>query len=148
MALLTSLGAERLALLQQIHLAKVIIESLKIPPESIQISPRRKGLLGKPPRPMSVHKWWGGLFLLCLLCLQERFPWGLLCTPASPSSPGFWGLAISLLLSGNCMPEMWPMWAHFRLCISQGFGEVQMYFVSGSTLKTKGGLLEENLVYT
>lgn len=56
-ALVTSLGADRLALLQQIHLARVIIESLKIPPESIQISPRRKGLLGKPPRPMSVHKW-------------------------------------------------------------------------------------------
>uniref|UniRef100_A0A8C3U2N8 C2 domain containing 3 centriole elongation regulator n=1 Tax=Catharus ustulatus TaxID=91951 RepID=A0A8C3U2N8_CATUS len=56
MALLTPLGADRLALLQQIHLARVIIESLKIPPESIQISPRRKGLQGKPPRPMSVHK--------------------------------------------------------------------------------------------
>ncbi|NWY94916.1 C2CD3 protein, partial [Loxia curvirostra] len=66
MALLTSLGADRLALLQQIHLARVTIESLKIPPESIQISPRRKGLLGKPPRPMSVHK--------CTFFVEYHFP--------------------------------------------------------------------------
>ncbi|KAL2305581.1 hypothetical protein Nmel_003462 [Mimus melanotis] len=66
MALLTPLGAERLALLQQIHLARVTIESLKIPPESIQISPRRKGLLGKPPRPMSVHK--------CTFFVEYHFP--------------------------------------------------------------------------
>ncbi|TRZ16629.1 hypothetical protein HGM15179_010488 [Zosterops borbonicus] len=66
MALLTSLGADRLALLQQIHLAKVIIESLKISPEGIQISPRRKGLLGKPPRPMSVHK--------CTFFVEYHFP--------------------------------------------------------------------------
>ncbi|XP_053791648.1 C2 domain-containing protein 3 isoform X1 [Vidua chalybeata] len=65
-ALLTSLGADRLALLQQIHLARVTIESLKIPPESIQISPRRKGLLGKPPRPMSVHK--------CTFFVEYHFP--------------------------------------------------------------------------
>ncbi|XP_066063159.1 C2 domain-containing protein 3 isoform X2 [Chamaea fasciata] len=66
MALLKSLGADRLALLQQIHLARVIIESLKIPPESIQVSPRRKGLLGKPPRPMSVHK--------CTFFVEYHFP--------------------------------------------------------------------------
>ncbi|NXC99885.1 C2CD3 protein, partial [Certhia familiaris] len=66
MALLTSLGADRLALLQQIHLARVIIESLKIPPESIQTSPRRKGFLGKPPRPMSVHK--------CTFFVEYHFP--------------------------------------------------------------------------
>lgn len=46
-------------------------------------------------------------FLVCLLCLQGRFPWGILCTSASPSSPGSWGLAISLLLSGNCIAEIW-----------------------------------------
>ncbi|KAM4789725.1 C2 domain-containing protein 3 isoform 1-T1 [Cyanocitta cristata] len=68
-ALVTSLGADRLALLQQIHLARVIIESLKIPPESIQISPRRKGLLGKPPRPMSVHK--------CTFFVEYHFPVGV-----------------------------------------------------------------------
>ncbi|NXX36922.1 C2CD3 protein, partial [Nicator chloris] len=66
MALLTSLGTGRLALLQQIHLARVIIESLKIPPENIQVSPRRKGLLGKPPRPMSVHK--------CTFFVEYHFP--------------------------------------------------------------------------
>ncbi|KAF4804949.1 C2 domain-containing protein 3 [Turdus rufiventris] len=66
MALLTALAADRLALLQQIHLARVIIESLKIPPESIQISPRRKGLQGKPPRPMSVHK--------CTFFVEYHFP--------------------------------------------------------------------------
>ncbi|NXD27698.1 C2CD3 protein, partial [Spelaeornis formosus] len=66
MALLTSLGVDRLALLQQVHLARVIIESLKIPPESIQISPRRKGLLEKPPRPMSVHK--------CTFFVEYHFP--------------------------------------------------------------------------
>uniref|UniRef100_A0A8C9UFR2 C2 domain containing 3 centriole elongation regulator n=1 Tax=Serinus canaria TaxID=9135 RepID=A0A8C9UFR2_SERCA len=66
MSLLTSLGADRLALLQQIHQARVTIESLKIPPESIQISPRRRGLLGKPPRPMSVHK--------CTFFVEYHFP--------------------------------------------------------------------------
>ncbi|CAN8194628.1 unnamed protein product [Coccothraustes coccothraustes] len=66
MSLLTSLGADRLALLQQIHLARVTIESLRIPPESIQTSPRRKGLLGKPPRPMSVHK--------CTFFVEYHFP--------------------------------------------------------------------------
>ncbi|NXH46119.1 C2CD3 protein, partial [Dicaeum eximium] len=66
MGLLTSLGADRLALLQQIHQARVIIESLKISPESIQMSPRRKGLQGKPPRPMSVHK--------CTFFVEYHFP--------------------------------------------------------------------------
>ncbi|NWI81603.1 C2CD3 protein, partial [Dryoscopus gambensis] len=68
-ALVTCLGADRLALLQKIHLARVTIESLKIPPESIQISPRRKGLLGKPPRPMSVHK--------CTFFVEYHFPVGV-----------------------------------------------------------------------
>ncbi|XP_064267291.1 C2 domain-containing protein 3 isoform X2 [Passer domesticus] len=66
MSLLTSLGVDRLALLQRVHLARITIESLKIPPESIQISPRRKGLLGKPPRPMSVHK--------CTFFVEYHFP--------------------------------------------------------------------------
>ncbi|NXB73353.1 C2CD3 protein, partial [Donacobius atricapilla] len=66
MALLTSLGADRLALLQQIHLARVSIESLKIPPESIQMSPRRKGFLGRPPRPVSVQK--------CTFFVEYHFP--------------------------------------------------------------------------
>lgn len=52
-----SLSIDKLALLGRIHLARVIIESLRIPPESTQITPRKKGLMGKPPRPASVNKW-------------------------------------------------------------------------------------------
>ncbi|NWX12027.1 C2CD3 protein, partial [Aegotheles bennettii] len=64
----TSLSAERLALLGRIHLARVIIESLKIPPESIQITPRKKGLTGKPPRPAGVNK--------CTFFVEYHFPVG------------------------------------------------------------------------
>ncbi|KAM9263364.1 C2 domain-containing protein 3 [Cariama cristata] len=64
----TSLSADRLALLEQIHLARVVIESLKIPPESIQITPRKKGLMGKPPRPASVNK--------CTYFVEYHFPVG------------------------------------------------------------------------
>ncbi|NWS66786.1 C2CD3 protein, partial [Crotophaga sulcirostris] len=64
----TSLSADRLALLGQIHLARVIIESLKIPPEIIQITPRKKGLMGKPPRPLSVNK--------CTFFVECHFPVG------------------------------------------------------------------------
>ncbi|XP_075347470.1 C2 domain-containing protein 3 isoform X1 [Mycteria americana] len=64
----TSLSADRLALLGQIHLARVIIESLKIPPESIQITPRKKGLMGRPPRPASVNK--------CTFFVEYHFPVG------------------------------------------------------------------------
>ncbi|XP_051464602.1 C2 domain-containing protein 3 isoform X2 [Apus apus] len=64
----TSLGADRLALLGQIHLARVIIESLKIPPESIQITPRKKGLTGKPPKPAPVNK--------CTFFVEYHFPVG------------------------------------------------------------------------
>ncbi|KAM4682327.1 C2 domain-containing protein 3 isoform 3-T3 [Amazona ochrocephala] len=65
---ITSLGADRLALLERIHLARVIIESLKIPPESIQVTPRKKGVMGKPPRPASVNK--------CTFFVEYRFPVG------------------------------------------------------------------------
>uniref|UniRef100_A0A8C4UY56 C2 domain containing 3 centriole elongation regulator n=1 Tax=Falco tinnunculus TaxID=100819 RepID=A0A8C4UY56_FALTI len=64
----TSLSADRLALLERIHLARVIIESLKIPPETIQITPRKKGLMGKPPRPASVNK--------CTFFVEYHFPVG------------------------------------------------------------------------
>ncbi|XP_072707068.1 C2 domain-containing protein 3 isoform X4 [Ciconia boyciana] len=64
----TSLSADRLALLGRIHLARVIIESLKIPPESIQITPRKKGLKGRPPRPASVNK--------CTFFVEYHFPVG------------------------------------------------------------------------
>ncbi|XP_067998024.1 C2 domain-containing protein 3 [Melanerpes formicivorus] len=63
-----SLGAERLAVLEQIHLARVIIESLKIPPEGIQRSPRKKGLMGKPPRPATCTK--------CTFFVEFHFPVG------------------------------------------------------------------------
>ncbi|NWT44687.1 C2CD3 protein, partial [Chroicocephalus maculipennis] len=64
----TSLSADRLALLGRIHLASVVIESLKIPPESIQITPRKKGLMGKPPRPAPVSK--------CTFFVEYHFPVG------------------------------------------------------------------------
>ncbi|NWR54380.1 C2CD3 protein, partial [Bucorvus abyssinicus] len=62
------LSTERLALLERTHLARVIIDSLKIPPESIQITPRKKGLMGKPPRPTSVNK--------CTFFVEYHFPVG------------------------------------------------------------------------
>ncbi|NXT55875.1 C2CD3 protein, partial [Pluvianellus socialis] len=64
----TSLSADRLALLRQIHVARVIVESLKIPPESIQITPRKKVLMGKPPRPAPVNK--------CTFFVEYHFPVG------------------------------------------------------------------------
>ncbi|NXL02214.1 C2CD3 protein, partial [Mesembrinibis cayennensis] len=64
----TSLSADRLTLLGRIHLARVIIESLKIPPESIQITPGKKGFMGKPPRPASVNK--------CTFFVEYHFPVG------------------------------------------------------------------------
>ncbi|NWX47372.1 C2CD3 protein, partial [Steatornis caripensis] len=63
-----SLSADRLALLGRIHLARVVIESLKIPPESSQFTPRKKGLMGKPPRPASVNK--------CTFFVEYHFPVG------------------------------------------------------------------------
>ncbi|NXC49030.1 C2CD3 protein, partial [Penelope pileata] len=64
----TSLSVDRLALLGRIHLARVVIESLRIPPESTQMTPRKKGLMGKPPRPASVKK--------CTFFVESHFPVG------------------------------------------------------------------------
>ncbi|XP_042648689.1 C2 domain-containing protein 3 isoform X3 [Tyto alba] len=64
----TSLSVNRLALLERIHLARVIIESLKILPETIQITPRKKGLIGKPPRLVSENK--------CTFFVEYHFPVG------------------------------------------------------------------------
>uniref|UniRef100_A0A663LJL1 C2 domain containing 3 centriole elongation regulator n=1 Tax=Athene cunicularia TaxID=194338 RepID=A0A663LJL1_ATHCN len=64
----TSLSVDRLALLERIHLARVVIESLKIPPESIQITPRKKSLMGKPPRLASANK--------CTFFVEYHFPVG------------------------------------------------------------------------
>ncbi|NXD87629.1 C2CD3 protein, partial [Halcyon senegalensis] len=64
----TSLSAESLALLERIHLARMIIDSLKIPPDSIQMTPRKKGLTGKPPPPAAVNK--------CTFFVEYHFPVG------------------------------------------------------------------------
>ncbi|XP_048797723.1 C2 domain-containing protein 3 isoform X2 [Lagopus muta] len=64
----TALSVDRLALLGRIHLARVIIESLRISLESIQTTPRKKGLMGKPPRPASVNK--------CTFFVEYSFPVG------------------------------------------------------------------------
>ncbi|XP_071613890.1 C2 domain-containing protein 3 isoform X2 [Heliangelus exortis] len=63
-----SLSAARLALLGRIHLARVIIESLKIPPEVLQVTPRKKSSAGKPPRPALAPK--------CTFFVEYHFPVG------------------------------------------------------------------------
>ncbi|KAK2524766.1 C2 domain-containing protein 3 isoform X2 [Columba livia] len=60
-----SLSVDRLASLGRIHLARVIVDSLKIPPDSIQITPKKKGLMGKPPRPSK-----------CTFFVEFHFPVG------------------------------------------------------------------------
>ncbi|NXP07875.1 C2CD3 protein, partial [Thinocorus orbignyianus] len=65
-AVVTSLSADRLALLGRIHLARVIVESLKIPLETILMTPRKKGLTGKPPRSAAVNK--------CTFFVEYHFP--------------------------------------------------------------------------
>ncbi|NXG68078.1 C2CD3 protein, partial [Baryphthengus martii] len=64
----TSLNADRVTLLERIHLARVIVDSLKIPPQSIQITPRKKGLMGKPPWPAALNK--------CTFFVEYHFPVG------------------------------------------------------------------------
>ncbi|XP_042694249.1 C2 domain-containing protein 3, partial [Centrocercus urophasianus] len=64
----TALSVDRLALLGRIHLARVIIESLRISLESNQTTSRKKGLMGKPPRPASVNK--------CTFFVEYSFPVG------------------------------------------------------------------------
>nr|XP_014348539.1 PREDICTED: C2 domain-containing protein 3 [Latimeria chalumnae] len=51
-----SLSLDRLALLGRIHLARVIVETLKIPLDSSQTTPSKKISKGKPPRPASARK--------------------------------------------------------------------------------------------
>ncbi|XP_067389401.1 C2 domain-containing protein 3 isoform X2 [Emydura macquarii macquarii] len=52
----TTLTEDRLALLGRIHLARVVIECLRIPPESTQNTPGKKSFTGKPPRPALAKK--------------------------------------------------------------------------------------------
>nr|XP_056714805.1 C2 domain-containing protein 3 [Euleptes europaea] len=52
-----NLSLDRLAMLGRIHLARVVIESLKVPPEtSTQNTPGKKSSVGKPPKPASAQK--------------------------------------------------------------------------------------------
>ncbi|XP_030044804.1 C2 domain-containing protein 3-like [Microcaecilia unicolor] len=53
---IVNLTLDRLALLGRIHLARVIIESLKIPSDNIQITQAKQANKGKPPRPASSVK--------------------------------------------------------------------------------------------
>ncbi|KAL1774412.1 C2 domain-containing protein 3 [Sigmodon hispidus] len=47
----TSLSVDRLALLGRIHSVRIIIETLGIPADSSHMTPSRKGVSGKPPKP-------------------------------------------------------------------------------------------------
>ncbi|KAK6486427.1 C2 domain-containing protein 3-like [Huso huso] len=60
------LSVDRLTLLGRIHLARVIIETLKIPPDSTQTTPSKKAGKGKPPRPVSTRK--------CTYFVEYHFP--------------------------------------------------------------------------
>uniref|UniRef100_A0A452I9J3 C2 domain-containing protein n=1 Tax=Gopherus agassizii TaxID=38772 RepID=A0A452I9J3_9SAUR len=62
-----TLNVDRLALLGRIHLARVIIESLRIPPESTQTTPGKKSFTGKPPRPALLS------IFLTVVKFQQRF---------------------------------------------------------------------------
>ncbi|XP_038617671.1 C2 domain-containing protein 3 [Tachyglossus aculeatus] len=53
---LTMLGVDRLALLGRIHSARVIIETLSIPPDGVPASLSPKSCSGKPPRPTVAKK--------------------------------------------------------------------------------------------
>ncbi|XP_018424277.1 PREDICTED: C2 domain-containing protein 3 [Nanorana parkeri] len=50
------LSVDRLALLGRMHTARVVVESLKVKPETTQVTPGKKGSKGKPPRPASSIK--------------------------------------------------------------------------------------------
>ncbi|XP_051881826.1 C2 domain-containing protein 3 isoform X3 [Pristis pectinata] len=60
------LSADRLALLGRIYLARVIIGTLKLPPDSTRTTPKEKGSRGKPPRPVSGRK--------CTYIVEYNFP--------------------------------------------------------------------------
>ncbi|XP_072118892.1 C2 domain-containing protein 3 isoform X2 [Mobula birostris] len=60
------LSVDRLALLGRIHLARVMIETLKLPSESTHTTPKEKGSRGKPPRPVSGRK--------CTYIVEYNFP--------------------------------------------------------------------------
>ncbi|XP_075449338.1 C2 domain-containing protein 3 [Ascaphus truei] len=51
-----NLTMDRLALLGRIHVARVVVESLRIPADSTLVTPSKKSSKGKPPRPVSSVK--------------------------------------------------------------------------------------------
>ncbi|XP_067841942.1 C2 domain-containing protein 3 [Heptranchias perlo] len=60
------LSVDRLTLLGRIYLARVIIETLKLPPDSTPTTPKQKGSRGKPPRPVPGRK--------CTYFVEYHFP--------------------------------------------------------------------------
>uniref|UniRef100_UPI00398E78CE C2 domain-containing protein 3 n=1 Tax=Pristiophorus japonicus TaxID=55135 RepID=UPI00398E78CE len=60
------LSVDKLTLLGRIYLARVIIETLKLPPDSTQTTPKQKGSRGKPPRPVPGRK--------CTYFVEYHFP--------------------------------------------------------------------------
>ncbi|XP_060682195.1 C2 domain-containing protein 3 [Hemiscyllium ocellatum] len=68
------LSVDRITLLGRIYLARVIIETLKLPPDSTQTTPKQKGSSGKPPRPVPGRK--------CTYFVEYHFP------VATPSRAG------------------------------------------------------------
>ncbi|XP_048348957.1 C2 domain-containing protein 3 [Sphaerodactylus townsendi] len=52
-----NLSLDRLATLGRVHVARVVVESLKVPPEAgTQNTPGKKSSMGKPPKPASAQK--------------------------------------------------------------------------------------------
>ncbi|XP_007889496.2 C2 domain-containing protein 3 [Callorhinchus milii] len=60
------LTMDRLTLLGRIYLARVVIETLKLPSDSAQTTPKQKGEKGKPPRPVTARK--------CTYFVEYHFP--------------------------------------------------------------------------
>ncbi|XP_048388551.2 C2 domain-containing protein 3 isoform X2 [Stegostoma tigrinum] len=60
------LSVDRLTLLGRVYLARVIIQTLKLPPDCTQTTPKQKGSTGKPPRPVPGRK--------CTYFVQYHFP--------------------------------------------------------------------------
>ncbi|XP_078078487.1 C2 domain-containing protein 3 [Mustelus asterias] len=75
------LSVDRLTLLGRIYLARVIIETLKLPPDSTQTTPKQKGSRGKPPRPVPGRK--------CTYFVEYDFP------VATPSRGGARGVSMA-----------------------------------------------------
>ncbi|XP_067889467.1 C2 domain-containing protein 3 isoform X3 [Heterodontus francisci] len=71
------LSVDRLTLLGRIYLARVIIETLKLPPDSTPTTPKQTGSRGKPPRPAPGRK--------CTYFVEYRFP---VATPPTDGARG------------------------------------------------------------